>query len=86
MLHSFDNPGSTSNQVCGNRECWLPPAPPPGRALPRDRGLRWYREGSNHCSLGEILEDFLKEVAAEGVVVSLNLLLVAGPSEDPRKV
>lgn len=36
--------------------------------------------------LGEILEDFLKEVATEGFVVSLNLLLFVEPFEDLKKV
>lgn len=36
--------------------------------------------------LGEISEDFLKEVTTEGVVVSLNLLLFVDPFEDLKKV
>lgn len=35
---------------------------------------------------GEILEDFLKEEATEGVVVSLNLLLFVEPFKDLKKV
>lgn len=35
---------------------------------------------------GEILEDFLKEVATEGVVVRLNLSLFIEPFKDLKKV